>query len=82
MKLQGRNLRNGDLGDDVRLLQEELELLGFHLIAKAKDTEITPKIFRPRTLFAVREIQKPAGLHKQPVSDIHQVGTSSTRRSH
>ncbi|HBL27650.1 MAG TPA: hypothetical protein DD490_12505 [Acidobacteria bacterium] len=69
MKLQGRNLHNGDQGEDVSLLQKELEILGFHLIAKARDTEITPKIFGPHTLVAIREIQEKAGLPVTGVVD-------------
>ena len=67
MKLQGRNLSNGDQGDDVRLLHHELRLLGFRLIPEA--TEVRPGIFGPHTLVAVREIQERAGLRVTGVVD-------------
>src|SRR6185295_18429300 len=66
MKLQGRSLSNGTRGDDVRLLHQELRLLGFRSIT---DDETHPGIFGPHTLVAVRELQEKAGLKVTGVVD-------------
>lgn len=66
MKLQGRDLTNGTRGDEVRLLHNELRLLGFRLIP---DGETRPGIFGPHTLVAVREFQKEAGLRVTGIVD-------------
>jgi hypothetical protein len=60
MKLQGRILVNGNQGDDVRLLQQELALLSFRNIPAG---ETGPGVFGPGTLAAVQEFQRnTAGL--------------------
>lgn len=66
MKLQGRNLSNGTQGDDVRLLHQELFLLGFQQIPKR---ETVPGVFGPETQAAVRAFQKDAGLEVTGIVD-------------
>jgi hypothetical protein len=66
MKLQGRTLLNGNQGDDVRLLHQDLAVLGFRNIP---DGETGPGVFGPDTLAAVRELQQGAGLRVTGVVD-------------
>ena len=59
MKLQSRNLAINSQGDDVRLLHQELRLLGFRGIPAS---EARPSVFGPKTEAAVRKFQEKAGL--------------------
>lgn len=62
MELQGRNLSLRKRGEDVRLLQEELQRLSFAI-------EDTPGLFGATTRQAVRDLQRQNDLEPTGVVD-------------
>ena len=65
MNLQGRNLQQGQTGDDIRLLQSELTLLNLAV----PDAERQPATFGPATLSLIQNFQKSHGLPTTGIVD-------------
>src|SRR5258706_14413698 len=63
MRLNGRDLRSGNGGDDVRLLHRELAGIGLEIA----DPEAKEGVFGKNTLRAIRRFQDASGL---PVTGI------------